>query len=256
MRAFIKLGCLVVCLTLLFGSLVSCDILDQYLNKNIDPDKYVASVRIVFATNDEKMRDAVDAMNSTSTINADGNNISVHTSAKAGNCSVDNIYTLVDEILYHKLLIVSDAFSAESLKCAGFGDQERDYVIANAGAGVNLDIDDFYTCEMFSDSGIDTYECSDISDEAKADLEKILASNFATLGASVKIKEAYYILEKRGNVRIGATLSCSFEISMNGQVYEVTMHTYTDYNYFANPGVSVPENFADYTEVSLDEIIK
>lgn len=256
MRALTKLGCLVICLTLLMGSLASCDLLEQYLNQSVDPDKYVAKVRIVFATNDEKMMDAVASMSSTATINADGDNISVQTSAEIGNSSVRNTYTVVDEMLYHKLLIISDAFSAESLKCAAFGDQDKEYVLSKIGVKADVGLEDFDSSEMYSDSGIDTYECSDITDEAREGLEDIIADDFDSLGASVNIKDVYYIVEMKGNLEVGNTLSCSFEISLNGKVYEVTMHIYTDYDYTANPKISVPENFDDYTEVSLDEIIK
>ena len=252
MRASKKIGCLIICLAMLFTCLTSCDI----IGGKIDPDKYQANVRIAFATNDDNMKGTIDAMSSSSVIMADGDNISLHTTANSGDTSVNNSYVLLDGVLYHHLLIISGDYSAESTKKANVDEESKDDIISKAGTGADIGLIDFETSEMYIDGGLDVYSCSDITSEAKDSLENILTSDFSTLGATVSIKEAYYTLEMKDGVEMGSALSVSFEININGKVYEVTMHVYTDYDYSADVSITLPTDSEGYETVSYDKIIK
>ena len=55
---------------------------------------------------------------------------------------------------------------------------------------------------------------------------------------------------------MGSALSVSFEININGKVYEVTMHVYTDYDYSADVSITLPTDSEGYETVSYDKIIK
>ena len=91
MSTFKRLVCLLICIILTFGCLSSCNETDDPTGDGgtggdggeiqLDPRKYEAGVRVVFATNDDKMKDAVDNMSSSSVILADGDNLCVSTSA-------------------------------------------------------------------------------------------------------------------------------------------------------------------------------
>ena len=56
-----RLTAFLICIVLLAASLISCVNQDQGGNTDLQTDKYIASVRIKYATNDAKMKAAVDA---------------------------------------------------------------------------------------------------------------------------------------------------------------------------------------------------
>lgn len=267
MKALTKLSCLILCLALLLGSLTSCDTLKELVDKygdnitlpsggdEIDPNKYAASVRIVFATNDDKMKAAVDAMSSSSTILSDGFNLSVHTTANTGSASVENTYTYINGMIFHRLLIQSGEISVEKLERSAFDDSAAETLLNKAGAGASIDTSDFNTCDASEGDVVSSYICSDIKDDAKASLEGIITSRFAAIGADVKLEDVYFTLDTKNDVATSSVLSCSFKITMDGKIYEITMHTYTDYDYSADVQIDIPDNFGSYSDVSYEDII-
>ena len=241
MRAFTKLSCLIICLALLFGTLTSCDVINGLLNNQgakADPDKYTASVRIAFATNDDKMKAAVDAMSSSAVIMSDGSNLYVNTIAQTGGASVENTYTLVDGMLFHSLSISSGEITAMQ-KERSFADEfALEDILNKAGAAAGIDSSDFETVDSYTEGGLDVSSCSGATDEIKNDIEKLLSPRFAALGAEVKVEDVYLTLEKNGELIVSSVLSVSFKINMDGKVYEITMRTYTDYDYTAEVEIS------------------
>lgn len=258
MRAFTKLSCLIICLALLFGTLTSCDVINGLLNNQgakADPDKYTASVRIAFATNDDKMKAAVDAMSSSAVIMSDGSNLYVNTIAQTGGASVENTYTLVDGMLFHSLSISSGEITAMQ-KERSFADEFAiEDILNKSGAASGIDSSDFETVESYTEGGLDVSACSGATNEIKNDIEKLLSPRFAALGAEVKVEDVYLTLEMDGELIVSSVLSVSFKINMDGKVYEITMRTYTDYDYTAEVEISTPDDFGSYEDVSYGDII-
>lgn len=253
-----KLFALLLCLTLLCGSLASCDILDRLQGGNKrDSDKYEAEIRVVFATNDEKMSAAVNAMNSSATIKADGENMSVVTTAESDDTTLTETYTVLDGKLYHLLTVQSGAYYADKREKADFNDTDTYMLLSEIGIGADIDITDFETSRE-SDGADDkkTYTCSDIIDQAREGLHASLSADFAPLGATVNIKDVTFILESEGDLEMKTTLSCDLEIIMNGESYEITMRTYTTYNYDVNPEIFAPSDVDAYKEVSYKDILR
>lgn len=251
-----KLVCLICCLAIALGCLASCDIIDGLGNAEINPNKYEASVRIVFATDDDKMKDAVDSLSSSSVILSDGENVSVLTTAGSDDARVTDSYRLFDGTLYHSLEIVYGDYSAESLEKAELNEIDKALLLNNVGPSADVDVTDFNTVEENGADGIYTYTCTDITDEARASLLEILASDFDSIGAEVRLTDVTYVLDTKNDIEIGSTLSCSLEITVDGATYLVTMRTYTEYDYSARVNITAPENADDYTSVSYEEIIK
>ncbi len=251
-----KLICLLVCLAISLGCFASCDILEALGSAEINPNKYEAKVRIVFATNDDKMKPAVDAMNSSSVIRADGENIVVITEASGKDTSLTDTYSLYEGTLYHWLLIASDIYSAETKEKAELDEIDKALLLNNVGPCANVDVSDFNSCEESGADGLYTYTCTEITDEGKESLLEILTPKFDTIGATVRIVDVSYILETKNDIELSSTLSCSFEITLGGEAYEITMRTYTDYDYTAKVNIEAPADAEGYTEVSYEEIIK
>lgn len=252
-----KFFALLLCLTLICGSLASCDVLDRLQSgTKRDADKYEAEVRVVFATNDEKLSDAVNAMNSSATIKADGENMSVVTTAKSNDTTVTETYTVLDGRLYHFLSVQSGTYYADKREQADFSDTDTYMLLSEIGTGADIDITDFETSRE-SDGANEkkTYTCSDITDQAREGLHASISDKFAPLGATVNIKDVTFILEVEGDLEMKTTLSCDLEIIMSGNSYEITMRTYTTYDYDANPEISAPSNSDTYKEVSYKDIL-
>jgi len=265
MSTFKRLVCLLICIILTFGCLASCNETDDPTGDGgtggdggeiqLDPRKYEAGVRVVFATNDDKMKDAVDNMSSSSVILADGDNLCVSTSAKTDSTSLDEKYTLIDGTLYHFISIASGEYTIQLKEKAEFTEVDRIVVLADAGTGAHIGISDFATCDTKGADGKYTYTCSDIKDDAKKSLEGILSDSFSSLDATVSISSVSFILEADGDFELNSVLSCNLQISMDGQIYEVTMRTYTDYDYEAEVNIEAPADADAYKDVPYEEII-
>ena len=104
-------------------------------------------------------------------------------------------------------------------------------ILNKAGAASGIDSSDFETVESYTEGGLDVSSCSGATNEIKNDIEKLLSPRFAALGAEVKVEDVYLTLEMNGELTVSSVLSVSFKINMDGKVYEITMRTYTDYDY-------------------------
>ncbi len=249
MSIFKRLFALLLCITVICGCLASCG------GNKPRADKYEASVRVAFATDDNKMKLAVGTMNSSSVIKADGDNISVVSSAEGGESSATHSYTLVGGTLYHLLSVQVGDNSVTRREKAEFSETYSYILLSDIGAGADIDRGDFGTVTESEYEGKDIYTCSDIIDDAKAGLLKSLSKKFAVIGASVEITNVSYILHSKDGLAVKETLSCDLEIALDGEIYKVTMRAYTDYDYEAEINITAPSDAGTYKEVSYEEIV-
>ena len=251
-----KLIALLACVTLILGCLVSClgDTPDVG-GEEPQSDKYVANIRIKYATNDAKMKAAIDALSTTSTLTVVGETLKLVTTASVDDISAQNEYIYIDEVLYQSRSVKISDKSVTVLERATIGAEQRDSLISKAGPGAGISIGDFLNFEINTYDDITEYVCSDMLDDSKESLRQIIAESFEGMGAIVMIDSASYRVEIKNDRNQSSVLSCNLVINMDGVDYEVTMHLYYDYDYDAEISISVPENADAYTEVSADEII-
>lgn len=247
---------LIICLTLVCGCLASCEILDALgsgSQTKVDPDKYEATVRIVFASNDSKMKAALSAVSSTSTVRSSGSSLEVYTEGKGSDISVTDSYILTGGMLYHTLIAQSHGYSVIQRKAATFNETEEYLLLALLGPGAGIDKDDFNNVI----DGSLGYTCENITDEAREGLEKTLADKLAVIGATVMVDEVTLLLNIENGLTTSSTLSSNLVITLDGEEYEVTMRTYTDYDYKADvPHMMAPSDASEYEVVSYEEIMK
>ena len=263
MSALNKLIALIVCVVMLCMCLVSCD---EILGNNqaggqggdveLQSDNYVANIRIKYATNDDKMKAAIDAMGTPdTTLTVMGDNLKLESKATLNSISVDNEYVYVGGVLYYaNTLTVADK-SITSLKKAEMDETQIDSVISKAGTGATVDLGDFITHEMTTSGDVTTFTCTEMDEESKASLADIFASKFEGLGAIVRLVDVTYILEVKNDRNQSSTLSCDFVIDMEGESYEITMHLYCDYDYDAEISITAPDNVDAYTDATVDAIL-
>ena len=217
----------------------------------LDPQKYEASVKIVFASNDENIKSALDAISTSSVIRRHGKLASVVTETETESMRISNEYTLVNGIIYHSLSAETADYSVTQLRCADFHDTDRYILSLNMGPGADITADDFDTVDVRGAN----YVCQDMKEETKADIAADLTDRLSAIGATVAVKSASYNLTGNGELDTSAILSCNLEITLGGVVYEVTMRTYTNYNYEAQINIVAPANTDKYSKVSYQEII-
>ena len=255
MKSFNKITSLLLLLVLSVGILASCG--DPAGPQPQQTDNYVANVEIRFATNDDAMKAAVDAMSSSkSTVYVTKDEMRIETSAEMNEISLTDNYVYFLGILYHENKITVNDQSYAEYKMATVGEADREKLLSDVGAGAGVDVSDFEIQDMTGDEKNAIYTCSNIKDDAKNSLQAIYASNFSALNATVELSGAEYTLETENGRDKSSTLSCHFVIDMDGKSYEITMHITTTYDYEAKFGISAPFNIDDYIEVGYDEIIK
>ena len=234
---------------------------DNQDNQNPPEDKpeiidYIANVQIKFATDDYKMKDAVSGMNSSAVINYHGEDISVNAVSEVNGVKVENIYTLIGGILYHSLTVTSGELSVSDMKKADFASENKDEFVSEIGQGASIDTDDFKNVDKSSFGELVSFSCSDITDEAKAELVALVSEKFQAIGATVEIEDADYQLDMKNDKYVSSTLSCHYEITAeDGATYSVTMRIISTYDYETGAEVLAPVDVDKYTEVSYDEII-
>lgn len=267
MRSFEKLISFLMALAIMVGCLASCNNKnngpddngnkDDNQQQELQSDKYAANISVTFATNDDKMKDAVYALNSSaSTLYVDGDKVMLDSLAELDNISVKDNYVYIDGVIYHGTLVTANGKSASVYEKANMTAENRDKLIADFGTGSDIGVGDFETHDMTGSNGNFTYTCSDINEDAKKSLGDIFASEFSGLGATVQLDDAEYILTTENDRDESYTLSCHFSVTMNGETYTVTMHISCDYNYDAAVNILAPQNADNYTLVSYEEIIK
>ena len=257
MNAVKKTLVLLLTVMLLASALVSCDMINPDAGEQpepIDTSSYTASVEIKFATDDDKMKSAVNAMNASSVIKVCGEDISVSTTTTSGTTTVSEEYTIISDMLYYGLSVSIGDFSSDEYKRAPFGESSRLELVSAVGGGAHIDNDDFNNVSVTPTAKGKTYTCSGIAKDAKNYLEGLMNEKFGGI-ATAKIADAYLDLETEGTAPKSSVLSCDYVITMGDAEYTVTMRIYTNYDYECETVVSIDDP-GKYLPVSIEEIIK
>ena len=256
MKTLTKLMSLMLALAICFGCLTACNFgAGNEQPDEIDGSEYVAKVEIKFATNDDKLKSAVDAMNSSAEICAKDGNFYVVTSSGVNTTFAKREYTLIDGMLYCKTKLEVSGLSVTETNRAEMNEENASKLISDVGAGASVGIEDFYVVDVVTYGDITSYTCSDPFDEAKLSLASIISDDFSAIGATVSVTDVEYTLETVDDLPISSVLSCSYSITLGGETYEITMRLYTSYDYKTPVSIVLPENAEEFKTVSYDEIV-
>lgn len=260
-----RLAAMLVCIILLCGCLSSCitstpDNTDknngQDSTDTLPSDKYLATVRVEYLSEDEKLRDAIGAIGTpTTTVEVDGDNIKLLTIASTDDISITKEYVYIDGIVYHGKNVVVADMRVTTLERATMSADDKASLISKAGPGASIETKDFLNINRSSADGITTYSCTEIKAESKESLRKILSSSFSGLDATVRIADVSFRLDKKDGRNHSSLLSCKLTVTMDDVDYDLTMNLYYDYDYDAQLDICVPQDNDRYTEVSIDEIL-
>lgn len=221
----------------------------------LQSDYYVANITVSYTTNDDKMKAAVEAMNTETSLTVMADDLKLVSNVVLNNASVSDEYTYYKGMLYHSNTVKVGDMSLSSYKKATMSDDQRDNLLSKMGAGASVGIGDFAKHDMGRAEGVTTYTCTEMKDDAKNSLTEILASNFDGIGATVEIDSANFVLEVKNGRDQKSTLSCDLVITMDGATYEVTMNLECVYNYSAVTVIMTPTNLDKYIDSTVDEIL-
>ena len=252
-----RLIALIVSLVMILGCLASCDIIGNNDNPGETPvEAYRADVDIRFATDDNKIKDAINVMSSRAIVIVNKDNVRIDTIAKTNTTSVDRKYTLIDGVLYSNLLVQTNALAVSECQKAFVDGNKKDEILNTFGEGTSIGVGDFYVSDIHKDGDNFSYVCSDPFDELKASLHKMVAARFAAIGATVTVSDVEYQLEVVNGRDSSSILSVNYVIDLDGETYSVIMRLYTTYSYDGDFTITLPEDADKYTEVSYQDIVK
>ena len=254
MNNFSKITAMLLLITMLIGCFVSCDGKIPLPETEVD-ESYVANVKITFATDDSKIKDAIRGIEESSAVlTVDGENLKLERVTKLQTSSVDESFILVDDTLYHKLTATVGEYSVTEAERCLMNEENKDYLLSELGIGANINYYDFLSQETEEYGDVCYYTCTEMVEESKASLEAIVASSFSAVGGVVTLEDVEYYVTTKGVYITDKTLSCHFSILLDGEIYKVTMHIEYSYNYDALFVIEAPANIGEYTEVSCKEM--
>ena len=249
-----RLLALLLTMALSVGVLASCNNIVPPVDETKKPD-YTANVEIKFSSEDDKMKEAVAAMSSSAVILSKGEDISVVTTSVSDKANISESYLLSNGMLFHSLSAKIGDSQMESLRRARLGDTVREQVITSIGKGATINVKDFATVKNEEADDLTVYTCSEIFDESKASLVKIMSVKMANIGASVDISDVQLVVESRDGLTAKTTLTTDYVIALGGESYSVTMTVTTTYDYESEISIKFPGDTGAYELVELPEII-
>jgi hypothetical protein len=250
MRSTNKILALLLSLALVIGVFTACQ---PESNETLQSETYAANVQILFSSDDEAMKKAIEDMQNSSVIYVDGDDIKVETNASVGTTTITDKYTYFSGNLYHEQVVSSGDMIAKVLERTGLKDETRDQLLNDMGAGASITPLDFNVQNMEGDDKNYTYTCSRITTKAKESLEKIYGARFAGFGR-LSLDSAEYVLEGQGGRDEKSTLTCNFVIIAGESTYNITMQIITDYDYDASFSITAPANSSSYKQVLYSEM--
>lgn len=268
-----KILVLLLALTLVLGGFTSCD--DQTdgeggteqsgtnnggdqtgTGEELSSDKYLASVKVSYSSNDSKMNEALSALRgSFYSIKADKDKLLITCNAEVGDVIVDREYLYIDGTLYHTTQMMVDGMNVSVNEKANASEEDVDKLIGEIGTGANITKGDFLKIDRESLENGTKYSCSKMSDASKESLARVLSADLGSIGATVTVEDATYMLTVISDRDVESSFSCNLNVAMKGVNYYVTMTVVIEYDYEASFSLSAPANTEVYSDVSLDDII-
>lgn len=234
MRKFTKIFSVLLVLTLLVGSLASCDKgkkatkLIGRADEALAEQAYTAEVRVEYDSNDENMLAAIQSFSRPSIkVHVDGEKFMARMDLKHGSDANYIIYTCVDGTLYTEWCEDGATHKASS----AFSDEDKASLRDSFGEAANIGVEDFDDISVKSLGKVDVITCTGIKDAPLDALVASLEEQLSSLGADVAIKDATLAIEidnDRYNVII---LTCEYFITTVTDSYSIKMTYSTKFTY-------------------------
>jgi hypothetical protein len=224
---------------------------------HLDSQDHTVNITMSFISEDDDMRAALEALDSTSiTYAKSGDNINIKLDVVFDNMFVNTSYTVVEDTLYNKIEINATG-EIQSLKQRSMlSPAERASVVRDAGAGAVLNHEDFEDVSLEENDSVKIVTCKGIKDESAKTLVDLFKSAYGASTEAVSISDAELVIRLLDGKYNGMYLTCNYAITVSGVTYEVRLQMSREYDYTTPVSISAPEDAAQYTLVPYDTIIE
>lgn len=234
MRKLTKLFSVLLVLTLLVGSLASCN-KDKKLGKVIDganaalaEQPYAVDLVIEYKADDADMMAALEALSTPSVkINVDGDKFKARLDLAYGSDENYVTYTFIDGTLYTEWR--EDGNTVRDSR--PYSDEDKAALRDSFGEGANIGTEDFEEVELKSAGKVDRITCTKIKDAPLNALIASLEADLASFDADVAIKNATLDIEIDNGRYNVVVFTCEYFITTSTDSYSLTMTYSSKFNY-------------------------
>ena len=212
---------------------------------------YKMTITMDFGCDDEMLDQAFSMMSMEIPVVVDGNNILMNYSMNVMGYNVEMEITLVDSVMYYNMNIMDQT---EKMKCTLTEEQYQEFMQSN-NTQKPLSFEQFGELTAEKKDGKTYIDCTQISEEGIAELNKQLADSLSSLGAEASFKDlTYYIVLKDGKYE-SMNMDCDYTMTLEGKTYTVNMAIGYVFDYSEAATVAAPADANDYREVDYAEIM-
>lgn len=164
-------------------------------------------------------------------------------------------YTAVDGVLYLDMSYsFGNAFDAIKNK-ASMKDDTLDLLLAKTSLVGGLKVSDFASTSMEQKNGKYVITCSDVSTEQIIALEKTLSSQLEGSSETVKATDVKMSVEVEDGKYDKLTVYCTYDVTISGDVYPVSMAVELDFDYLSYVEITAPQDVTEYSTVNAEDIL-
>ena len=164
-------------------------------------------------------------------------------------------YTAVDGVLYLDMSYsFGNVFNAIKNK-ASLKDGTVDQLISETSFVGGIKVSDFASTSMEKQDGEYVITCTDVSTEQIVALEKTLSAQLEGTAETVKATDVKMIANVDDGKYDGITVYCTYEMTMGGTVYPVSMAVELDFDYDSYVEITAPANTDEYSTVNVEDIL-
>jgi hypothetical protein len=173
----------------------------------------------------------------------------------SGEATFLSTYTVVDGVLYvaldYTMLGASDSIRSKAL----INGEKREELENKLSLVGGLSLSDFSSVVGKKVDGDHVIVCTEISDDGRVLLEKMLVSQLESASELVKAKDATMTVEIDGGKYDSVIVRCDYDVTMSGKTYTVGMTVELEYDYDERFDVSVPADPDGYDDVNIDNLV-
>ena len=226
-------------------------------DKALADNSYTARVSIIYASENEEMAAAIEALNTSSiTIkkNKDAKELTLTT--EVGGFTMTKSYVTSGTVLYHTSIATLGEATVTVKEKATVTAVEALFLRMKLGSAAILNTSDFSVINITKGTAATTVSCSSINADSLEALEGSLTKSLNAIGAESEVTAVNLSATVKDGRYVQSTLTATLEITLGEASYTITLTEITDYTYSDNVVITLPENPDEYTTVSYDEIVK
>ncbi len=200
--------------------------------------------------NDE-LAEVFDAMTMSIPVTVAGNDLHMSMNMTVMGMVVEMDMTVVDQVLYY---VITAEGESTKMKCT-LTDAQLEEFTGSYGADMPVDYQAFTNLQMEEVNGKQVITCNGLSEAGKAAMNALMSESLTGTGAQVSMDELSYSITLNEEKYEYMNLSCTYNMTIEGQSYAITMHMGAAYTYDNITAPTVPADADQYLEMNYSDIL-